>query len=194
MDGIGLSATLSAQMADYLRECIQALYAVRPGLPLLWSPAFGTPYSSHNASQLQAMEDNLVSLFCALPQPIRLHPQDCLGQTVSFEFPFFFNYTNAFTCEGNSVPYYALLERVRARCPHGISEVKMNMEMFVERLSPSGQRGEDSGANIVNANPYEIAQRMQCYQKHSLPIGVSWAMPHWHDLFTFANSTVYAPY
>ena len=40
-------------------------------------------------------------------------------------------------------------------------------------------QGENNGANIVNANPWEIAQRMQCYAKHNAPIGASWAMPHW---------------
>ena len=57
-----------------------------------------------------------------------------LGQSVSFEFPFFYNYSAAFTCEGDSVPYYQLLQRVRKKCPR-LREVKVNMEMFVERLN-----------------------------------------------------------
>ena len=67
------------------------------------------------------------------------------------------------------------------------------MEMFAERLN-HGERGEDAGANIVNADPSEIARRMACYAKHELPIGACWAINHWHDVFTFANQTVYAPY
>ena len=57
-----------------------------------------------------------------------------LGQSVTFEFPFFYNYSTAFTCEGDSVPYYKLLQRVAAKCPK-LREVKVNMEMFVERLN-----------------------------------------------------------
>ncbi len=46
----------------------------------------------------------------------------------------------------------------------------------------------------MNANPFEIADRMQCYARHNAPIGASWAMPHWYGLMTYANQTVYAPY
>lgn len=53
---------------------------------------------------------------------------------MTFEFPFFYNYSTAFTCEGDSVPYYKLLQRVAAKCPK-LREVKVNMEMFVERLN-----------------------------------------------------------
>jgi hypothetical protein len=67
------------------------------------------------------------------------------------------------------------------------------MEMFAERLN-NGHKGEDAGANIVNADPAEVYRRMACYKQHELPIGASWAINHWHDLMTFANSTVYHPY
>ena len=111
---------------------------------------------------------------------------------MSFEFPFFYNYTDAFTCVDDSVPYYHLMKRVQAKCPK-LREVKVNMEMFAERLE-HGNKGENSGANIVNANPSEIASRMQCYATHDAPIGASWALPHWYGLMAYTNQTVYAPY
>ena len=45
----------------------------------------------------------------------------------------------AFTCTGDSVPYYRMLKRVQAKCPM-LEEVKVNMEMFAERLS-NGRKG-----------------------------------------------------
>ena len=72
-------------------------------------------------------------------------------------------------------------------------EVKVNVEMFAERLN-NGLHGENNGANIVNANPQEIAERLACYARHSAPIGACWAMPHWYSIWTFANATVFNPY
>ncbi len=60
--------------------------------------------------------------------------------------------------------------------------------------SQNGAGGENNGANIVNANPSEIASRMSCYLENNLPIGACWALPHWYYLWTYANATVYAPY
>ena len=76
---------------------------------------------------------------------------------------FSYDYSDAFTCAGDSVPYLRLLQRVAAKCPR-LREVKVNMEMFAERLN-GGLRGENNGANIVNANPSEIADRMRCYKQ-----------------------------
>ena len=90
------------------------------------------------------------------------------------------------------MPYYRLLKRVQAKCAK-LREVKVNMELFAERLN-HGERGENNGANIVNANPSEIGARMQCYAKHDAPIGACWALPHWYGLMSYANQTVYAPY
>jgi hypothetical protein len=67
------------------------------------------------------------------------------------------------------------------------------MEMFAERLE-HGLHGENNGANIVNANPFEIAQRSSCYREYGLEVGACWALPHWFYLWTYANATVYAPY
>lgn len=61
---------------------------------------------------------------------------------------------------------------------HLLTHFQVNMEMFAERLQ-DGEHGENNGANIVNANPFEIAQRMTCYLEHNLAIGACWALPHW---------------
>jgi len=50
------------------------------------------------------------------------------------------------------------------------------------------------GANIVNADPREVAARLACYTQHNLLLGASWAINHWYNLCSFANETVYHPY
>lgn len=72
-------------------------------------------------------------------------------------------------------------------------DLQVNMELFAERLN-NGLHGENNGANIVNANPQEIALRRACYTGHGLSIGACWALPHWYYLWTYANATVYQPY
>jgi hypothetical protein len=174
-----------------LPASMNALYAVKP-MPFLWSPSNGqhTPNATERATEEAALED----ILCSLPHPLALHFQDWLGQSVTFEFPFHYNYTNAFTCEKDTVPTFAMFTRIQQACPQQLREVKVNAELFAERLSPDGKRGEDNGANIINADPHEVYDRLQCYQRHSLPVGCSWAMPHWFSLMTYANATVYHPY
>lgn len=88
-----------------------------------------------------------------------------------------------------------MLQKVQAYCPDKLREVKVNAELFAERLATgTHSRGEDNGANIINADPHEVASRLACYARHNLEVGCSWAMNHWYSLWTYANATVYAPY
>ena len=189
--GIGLNPAEQTRWIGYLSQTQQALYAVKP-LEFLWSPSNGN--IRPNATQLVTEEAGLTHVFCSLPHATAIHFQDWLGQSVTFEFPFHYNYSAAFTCELDTVPTMAMLGRVQAACPHGLREVKVNAELFAERLSPAGQRGEDNGADIINADPHEVATRLACYAAHGFPVGCSWAINHWYYLNTYANATVYHPY
>jgi hypothetical protein len=238
LNEISSSSSSAADWLAFHNQAMAAFHAIKPA-PQLWSPNWERKFGSYNKTALAAMEASFETLFCGLDLPLALHYQDYLGQSVTFEFPFHYNYSAAFTCEGDSVPYYQMLRRVQAKCSK-LREVKVNMEMFAERLN-NGHRsvlivhhfrvmreverqgkgmqsaprhafqlittvadyacshdlvcsGENAGANIVNANPSEIASRMACYTKHKAPIGCSWALPHWYGLMTYANETVYAPY
>ena len=191
--GIGLNPHEQARWGaeGYLGLTMHALHAVKP-LEFLWSPSNGNVRP--NATGRVAEAAGLKALFCSLPYPVAVHFQDWLGQSVTFKFPFHYNYSSAFTCEDDTVPTMAMFADVQAACPHGLREVKVNAELFAERLSPSGQRGEDNGANIINADPHEVASRLACYEAHGFPVGCSWATPHWYSLMTYANATVYHPY
>ena len=190
LNQISSSASLANDWRDFHNRATTAFHAIAPR-EQLWSPNWELKHSSYNDTGLAAMEANFEAIFCGLDLPLALHFQDYLGQSVKFEFPFSYDYSEAFTCAGDSVPYLRLLQRVAAKCPR-LREVKVNMEI-AERLN-GGLRGENNGANIVNANPSEIADRMRCYKEHGAPIGASWALPHWFGLMTYANQTVYAPY
>eukprot|EP00039_Didymoeca_costata_P026634 m.16272 g.16272 ORF g.16272 m.16272 type:complete len:364 (+) comp5651_c0_seq1:82-1173(+) len=191
---LGMDKSYRTDMFHYLSSSMKALKAVKD-MDFLWSPSNGDV--SLNASQRVTVENGLEDLFCGglgeFDAPIALHFQDWLGQSVSFEFPFYYNYSTAFTCEKDTVPTYASLDRIRAKCPQGLREVKVNVEMFAERLN-NGEHGEDNGANIINADPREIASRLECYRKNNLPLGASWAINHWYGLMTYVNQTVYHPY
>lgn len=190
---IGLNPEVRNANMDYISTAMKALKMVRP-LPFLWSPSNGD-ITPANTSQWMEEETGLREIFCNLPSgyPLALHFQDWLGQSVSFEFPFNYNYSQAFTCTRNTVPTVRMLERVQNSCPDKLVEVKVNVEFFAERLN-DGMHGEDNGANIVNANPAEIASRLDCYRRNNLAIGACWAISHWYSIFTFANETVYHPY
>lgn len=108
----------------------------------------------------------LEKLLCGLPHPVALHFQDWLGQSTTFKFPFEYNYSQQFSCEGDTLPTYQMLQRVRSKCPTGLREVKVNAELFAFSLSPDGQKGEDNGALVVNAGPHEVASRLKCYAEH----------------------------
>eukprot|EP01079_Euglenida_sp_SAG-EU17-18_P006712 gene6712-1200_t len=179
--GAQFLARYGIEWAAYLSESMHALSSVKPmvsviapaldsaiflppgplgnGLPtaaapkdFLWSPSNGdvslTP--SQRDDQFQGLE----RLFCNLPFPLAVHFQDWLGQSVSFEFPYFYNYTTAFTCEKDTVPTMQVLQRVHESCPAKLREFKVNAELFAERLN-NGHRGEDGGADIINADPRE---------------------------------------
>jgi len=189
---MGTDEATAAKYGAFVGESMEALTAVRP-LPFLWSPYNG--HGTVNASTRALQKEGLEKMLCKLPHPLAMHFQDCLGQSVSFDFPFSYNYSAALTCEGDTVPTYQLLRDVQAACPHVLREVKVNAELFAERLAPgTGSRGEDNGANIVNADPREVASRLACYEQHGVPVGACWALNHWHSLWSFANSTVYSPY
>jgi len=102
-------------------------------------------------------------LFCGLESPLKVHPQDSLGQSAIFRFPFSYDYSDALTCRDDAIPYHQLMLRVKEACPM-LEEVKINAEMFAERLE-DGLRGENNGANIVNADPQEFFRRLSCYQE-----------------------------
>ena len=121
----------ATQWLDFHQQAMSAFHKIKPA-EQLWSPNWQVKHSEYNASGLAVMEANFEKIFCGLDLPLALHFQDFLGQSVSFEFPFYYNYSGAFTCEDDSVPYYKLLKRVAAKCPK-LREVKVNMEMFVER-------------------------------------------------------------
>eukprot|EP01052_Picozoa_sp_SAG31_P009519 SAG31_NODE_501_length_14835_cov_11.191979_6_plen_238_part_00 len=115
---------------------------------MLWSPVAGK-FNGTDVSVAE-LETNLEQLFCNLSHPVKLHFQDYLGnnhvltiypmkykvashrfragQSVTFEFPFKYNYSAQYTCEGDTVPYLRLLQRVSHRCPN-LQEVKVNMEV-----------------------------------------------------------------
>ena len=76
------------------------------------------------------MEANFEAIFCGLDLPLALHFQDYLGQSVKFEFPFSYDYSEAFTCAGDSVPYLRLLQRVAG------SQRKRRRLMSSSNLSP----------------------------------------------------------
>ena len=114
---------LSIDFADFLNKTMAALRALRP-LPILWSPAVTQPFSSYPPQSLKNFKGNLLTLFSHISFPIRVHFQDFLGQSVSFKFPFYYNYTGAFTCEGDTMPYYFLLKEVSAAEPN-LEEVKV---------------------------------------------------------------------
>ena len=192
MVSMGTDNATAAVYGAYVAESMEALTAVRP-LPFLWSPYNG--HAPVNASTRARQRAGLERMLCALPHPLAIHFQDCLGQSVSFDFPFSYNYSVALTCEGDTVPTYELLRQVQSACPDVLREVKVNAELFAERLAPgTGSRGEDNGANIVNADPREVADRLACYERHGVPVGACWAINHWHSLWSYANATVYAPY
>eukprot|EP00040_Diaphanoeca_grandis_P040027 m.260986 g.260986 ORF g.260986 m.260986 type:complete len:365 (+) comp41024_c0_seq1:119-1213(+) len=187
---IGLSTTEAQIWGEFLSLSMNALHGVSP-MEFLWSPSNGdiTPTPAQRVTEEAGLKDML----CGLSHPLAIHFQDWLGQSVSFEFPFYYNYSVAFTCEKDTVPTVAMLHRIQATCPDNLREVKVNAELFAERLN-HGQHGEDDGANIINADPREVATRLACYKHHNLPVGCSWAMPHWYSLMTYANATVYSPY
>lgn len=189
---VGSDASVGPSVVDFLDKTMSALKAVKD-LPVLWSPVMNNHFHSYNSSALASLTSNLENIFCELRHPLRLHFQDYLGQSVRFYFPMHWDYSNAYTCEEDSVPWLRLLENVGKKCPN-LSEVKINAEMFAERWSDSGEKGENNGANIVNADPREVFERLSCYQRLSAPVGVCWALPHWYSLWTFANATVYSPY
>lgn len=93
-------------------------------MPFLWSPSNGdiTP----NSTQREQQETTLRGLFCNLSYPLSVHFQDWLGQSVSFEFPFHYNYTAAFTCEKDTKPTYEMLQRIVATCPAKLTEAKVS--------------------------------------------------------------------
>lgn len=80
-----------------------------------------------------------------------------------------------------------------SRCPMLI-EVKANAELFAEKLSPDGRKGENNGALILNANPTEVSARLSCYETNQVDVGVCWAMPHWFAIWSFLNNTIFQPY
>ena len=192
LPGIGLDPAAAAGWRDFIGVTQLALDGVAPGLPFLWSPSNGNVRP--NATQRVAQEAGLRGLFCDLPRPLEVHFQDYLGQSVTFDFPYRYDYSAAFTCEADTVPTVAMLKRVQEHCPASLLAAKVNAELFAERLSPDGRRGEDNGANIVTADPREVHDRLACYRKHRLDVGASWAINHWFALSTFANATVYPVY
>ena len=189
---VGMKPAYTTGMHYFIAETMKALSSVRSGLKFLWSPSNGgfTPTPAQRAVE----EAGLTTLLCDLPHPLALHFQDWLGQSVTFEFPYYYNYSNAFTCEKDTVPTMEMLRRVSASCPTSLREVKVNAEMFVERHTATGMAGEDNGAYIVNADPRELASRLACYKQHNLEVGASWAINHWHSLLSYANTTVYTHY
>lgn len=52
-----------------------------------------------------------------------------------------------------------------------------------------GAAGENNGAFILDADPREVGDRKRAYEADA-EIGLSWALPHWYDLMTFANGTM----
>lgn len=175
-------------LQELLYTSVPAMLSVAP-LPLLWSPGFCTKFENlpQNGTVL---EEKLVELFCSpnLTSPIALHFQDLNGQTSRFQFPFYYNYTNALTYE-DGIQYYQMLQRVRSRCPQNITEAKVNMEMFIEYVNAGGSAGEDNGAFILDADPREVGDRKHMYETYA-EIGLSWALPHWYNLNTYANRTM----
>ena len=156
---------------NFLSRSMEALHGVEPRFDFLWSPDAGGEHL--NATARAAEEAGLAEIICGLavdgvdgersarplPHPLALHFQDWLGQSVSFTFPYHYNYSSAFTCEDDTVPNYKMLTRVAARCPEVLREVKVNAELFAERLSRDGQRGEDNGALIVRGGHFDSGRR-----------------------------------
>ena len=132
LNAIGSSSASAADWGKFYNDAFVALNKVKP-LDMLWSPVAGkaTWSTANNGTGVAPpqLEANLESLFCNLSHPVKLHFQDYLGQSVSFEFPFHYNYTQQYSCEGDTVPYLQLLQRVSKRCPN-LQEVKVNMEVL----------------------------------------------------------------
>ena len=151
---IGINPRANQYMAEYLALSMQSLYAVKE-MDFLWSPSNGD--FSPNVTQRQSELTGLKHMLCGLPHPLGIHFQDYLGQSVSFQFPFFYNYSQAFTCERDTLATYNMLKQIQQSCPDKLREVKVNAELFAERLATgTHSRGEDNGANIINADPREV--------------------------------------
>ena len=116
-------------MADFINKTTTAFHSLRP-LPTLWSPAITRGRASYTPTSFEAFQANLVSLFSALDLPIKLHFQDFLGQSVTFKFPFFYNYSVALTCDGDTVPYYNMLQTVALQAPK-LEEVKVTIDSHI---------------------------------------------------------------
>lgn len=141
LNQISGSAASAGQWLTFHNEAMSAFHKIKPA-EQLWSPNWQVKHGEYSASGLAAMEANFETIFCGLDLPLALHFQDFLGQSVSFEFPFFFNYSAAFTCEGDSVPYYKLLKRVAAKCPK-LREVKVNMVITQAIPTPCSRKTAD---------------------------------------------------
>ena len=164
------------------------LHAVAP-LPILWSPGFCRKFNTLPANGT-VLEGQLEQLFCSanMTVPVAVHFQDLCGQTSNFDFPFYYDYENAMTSE-DGLAYYQMLKRVQAKCPDKLTEVKINMELFIEHRNFAGQAGENNGAFILDADPREVGDRKTAYMAEA-ELGLCWALPHWHSLNTYANNTM----
>lgn len=77
--------------------------------PFLWSPSNGPHVAPGDRTRQQ---EGLEQLFCSLGNhELAVHFQDYLGQSVSFEFPFHYNYTGQMECEADTLETYAMLKR-----------------------------------------------------------------------------------
>ena len=142
-------------------------------LPFLWSPSHWEHFKDVDASSL---EHAYASLFEKIPLMSRLDMQDFCGQSAHWSFPFNYDYSNAMTCENDSSNYWKLIRRA---APTRVS-VNVNMELFAM---------DSTNGGLVPADPFELYQREQCYQKNGITLGACYDIGNWYRAINYHSSS-----
>ena len=83
-------------------------------MQVLWSPmTWGN--ATPTDAQMHQIERGLDVMFGELTRPLAVHFQDTCGQSVTFAFPFYYNYSIAHTCEKDVLPAWRFMQRLAAR-------------------------------------------------------------------------------
>ena len=173
---------LAAAWGSFLGSWTDALAAVKPGTPILWSPAapehsiLRTRNAAASATYAAALTASLRTIAAAAPRLDEIVVQDSIGKASNASDPERIRY--AVDCR--DAGWHANITR-SALAPLNIS-VGVNMEMFLRK----GHRAPASAIVTMPADPRELRDREVCYEGQGLSLGPSWEARYWLEDMTRA--------
>lgn len=153
---------------------------------VLWSPTFWSRGGALSEVQMNRLQAAISRLLTGAGDLTEIHFQDFVGQS------------SYVTCEDlakcdavvhrtlrchDVIEYFRLLNG--AKSGTNVRNIAVNLEMFTTKKD---RRGKVIG--LIPEFAGDLSDRIDCYQRHGVPLGASWEIRWWHASLFLPNRTV----